>query len=152
MRTRFIRTINNPSPQCVQRASCGAMVHVPFGHEVQVHHFGEDGEMPVLVQLREYLLEDQQGRVGYGDWQDWQDWQDWYQAEITADFYNRMDEVFLDPPSAPCSVQEAADCICAWLDSNSTDSPEPYRHAAHEVGFAHMDGTQWWSDVMDFIG
>lgn len=31
-------------------------------------------------------------------------------------------------------------------------SPEPYREAAYALGWESLDGTPWWSKVMDFIG
>lgn len=32
------------------------------------------------------------------------------------------------------------------------NSPEPYRAAAHALGWGDWDGTPWWDAVMDEIG
>jgi hypothetical protein len=31
-------------------------------------------------------------------------------------------------------------------------TPEPYRWAMYRLGWGSLDGTTWWSEVMDIIG
>lgn len=31
-------------------------------------------------------------------------------------------------------------------------SSEPYRAAAYALGWRHLDGTDWWHSVMEYIG
>lgn len=74
---RFIRVVEQPAQQTVLEASHGMYTRLPVGHEVQVWHHGEDGEVFELHDLRGAVFLDQ-------DWGHLSDFQDWYLDELVA--------------------------------------------------------------------
>lgn len=51
----------------------------------------------------------------------------------------------------PCSVPVAVEAIRA-VAATLTICSEPYRASADRLGWGYMDGSPWWSEVMDTIG
>lgn len=57
-----------------------------------------------------------------------------------------------DAPPARPDIAAAAIAIHQVAAELTCDSNEPYRTAAYLLGYAYLDGSEWWDSVMDRIG
>lgn len=108
MQPRFVATQVAPSAKLILEASCGARPWLRIGEEVQWHHMGEDGLVPVVVDTRG-PTSIQQEILAVGSPK-----QKWWAEELLEEFFNVMDEAFLNDEgeATPTTVQEFVDaCI-----------------------------------------
>lgn len=84
--SRYLRTVpaDKLTPSLILAASCGYTMHLHIGEEVQIHHFGEDGPQPVLVDLR--------GPMFIDSFESFSSYQGWYADELAHQHWLSVDE------------------------------------------------------------
>jgi hypothetical protein len=80
MTYRVVRPIENPDAYTILVSTCGVRATLTWNDECVLVSFGEDGNQPVMLGTREYLIEEQNSHSG--EFQEWVYYESLYDVEV----------------------------------------------------------------------